>query len=154
MATLASSIPAFAVLMVLIVIALFNNLRQPLVIWLAVPLALIGVTAGLVLFDQPFGFMAILGTLSLSGMVIKNSIVLIDEINLKWACGVDRYQEIVLAGVSRLRPVSMAAATTVLGMTPLITDIFFVCMALAAMFGLTFATVLTLVIVPVLVVTF
>jgi multidrug efflux pump subunit AcrB len=153
-AALASNIPTFAVIMVLIVIALFNNLRQPLAIWLTVPLALIGVTLGLLIFDQPFNFMAILGTLSLSGMLIKNAIVLVDEINLNLRNGVGHYEAIVGAGVSRLRPVSMAAATTVLGMLPLLTDVFFISMALAVMFGLTFATVLTLVIVPVLVATF
>jgi multidrug efflux pump subunit AcrB len=150
---LSKSIPMFAVLMVLIVVVLFNNLRQPLVIWLTVPLALIGVTAGLLLFDQPFNFMAILGTLSLTGMLIKNAIVLVDEVNSNLGKQMDHYESIVMAGVSRLRPVSMAAATTVLGMIPLVTDVFFVSMALAVMFGLTFATVLTLVIVPTLLAT-
>ena len=152
-AALSKSIPVFAVLMVLIVVVLFNNLRQPLVIWLTVPLALIGVTAGLLLFDQPFNFMAILGTLSLTGMLIKNAIVLVDEVNSNLGRQMEHYESIVMAGVSRLRPVSMAAATTVLGMTPLVGDIFFVSMALAVMFGLTFATVLTLVIVPTLLAT-
>ncbi len=151
---LGASIPGFLVLMVLIVVILFNNLRQPLVIWLTVPLALIGVVAGLLVFDQPFNFMAILGTLSLIGMLIKNAIVLIDEMNAKAARGMDTYEGIVMAGVSRLRPVAMAAATTVLGMLPLLTDIFFVSMALAIIFGLSFATLLTLVVVPTLTATF
>ncbi len=150
---LASSIPMFVVIMILIVIALFNNLRQPLVIWLTVPLALIGVVGGLMLFQQPFNFMAILGTLSLSGMLIKNAIVLIDEVNSNLSKDQLLYDAIVNAGVSRLRPVSMAAATTVLGMAPLLTDIFFVSMSIAVMFGLTFATILTLIIVPVLLTT-
>ncbi|MDJ0847558.1 MAG: efflux RND transporter permease subunit [Myxococcota bacterium] len=153
-AALASSVPLFTILMVLTVIMLFNNLRQPLAIWLTVPLALIGVTVGLLLFDQPFNFMAILGTLALTGMLIKNAIVLIDEINANNERGLEPYEAVVQAGVSRLRPVSMAAATTVLGMIPLLGDIFFVSMALAVMFGLTFATLLTLVIVPTLVATF
>jgi multidrug efflux pump subunit AcrB len=129
---------------------LFNNLRQPLVIWLTVPLAMIGVTAGLLLFDQPFNFMAILGTLSLSGMLIKNSIVLIDEINLNLSKGIVQYESIVQAGVSRLRPVSMAAATTALGMIPLLGDDFFRAMAVTIIGGLAFATLLTMVVVPVL----
>ncbi len=153
-AALASSLPMFAVLMVLVVIALFNNLRQPLIIWLTVPLALIGVSAGLLTFGLAFDFMAILGTLSLSGMLIKNAIVLMDEINSNNAKGLPRYQAVVDAGVSRMRPVLMAAATTVLGMIPLLPDIFFRSMAVAIMFGLTFATALTLVIVPVLYATF
>ena len=86
-AALSASLPFFLVVMVLIVIALFNNLRQPAIIWMCVPLALIGVTAGLLLTAQPFGFMALLGFLSLSGMLIKNAIVLIDEINAQLAQG-------------------------------------------------------------------
>lgn len=151
---LANSIPVFVGVMVLIVIGLFNNLRQPLIIWLTVPLALIGVTAGLLLFDLPFGFMAFLGALSLSGMLIKNAIVLIDQINLNLSNGMDTYNAVIDSGVSRMRPVMMAAATTVLGMLPLVTDVFFQGMAIAIMFGLTFATVLTLLFVPTLYITF
>ncbi|MDJ0869300.1 MAG: efflux RND transporter permease subunit [Myxococcota bacterium] len=151
---LASSLPFFVTLMALIVVILFNNLRQPLVIWLTVPLAMVGVSSGLLAFDQPFNFMAILGTLSLVGMLIKNSIVLIDEINANEERGMDPYEGIVMAGVSRLRPVAMAAATTALGMLPLLTDIFFVSMALAIIFGLSFATLLTLLVVPTLTATF
>jgi multidrug efflux pump subunit AcrB len=137
-------------LMVLVVVCLFNSIRKPLVIFLTVPLALIGVTAGLLITDQPFGFMALLGFLSLSGMLIKNAIVLIDEINAQIREGKDPYSAIVDSGVSRVRPVSMAALTTVLGMIPLLADAFFVAMAVTIMFGLTFATVLTLIVVPVL----
>ena len=115
-----------------------------------VPLALIGVTAGLLVTDQPFGFMALLGFLSLSGMLIKNAIVLIDEINLEIREGKEPFAAIVDAGVSRARPVSMAALTTVLGMIPLLADAFFVALAVTVMFGLAFATVLTLIVVPTL----
>ncbi len=149
-AALSSSLPMFVGLMVLIVIALFNNLRQPLIVWLTVPSAIIGVTAGLLLFDEPFGFMALLGTLALSGMLIKNAIVLIDQINLNLSNGMTPYDAIIDSGVSRMRPVMMAAATTVLGMLPLLTSVFFKGMAIAIMFGLTFATVLTLLFVPTL----
>ena len=149
-AALAGKMPVVALLMVLGVIFLFNSLRQPLIIFLTVPLAIIGVTAGLLVTDQPFGFMALLGFLSLSGMLIKNAIVLIDEINTQVASGKDLLAAVVDSGVSRVRPVSMAALTTVLGMIPLLTDAFFVAMAVTVMFGLAFATVLTLVVVPVL----
>ncbi|UCF32760.1 MAG: efflux RND transporter permease subunit, partial [Phycisphaerales bacterium] len=149
-AGLASSIPMFAVMMVLITVMLFNNLRQPLIIWLTVPLALIGVTAGLLMFDQPFGFMAILGALSLSGMLIKNAVVLLDQMNINLRDGMSPYDAIVSSGVSRMMPVLMAAATTVLGMLPLVPDAFFVSMAVAIMFGLSFATLLTLLVVPTL----
>ncbi len=136
--------------MVIIVICLFNALRQPLVIWLTVPLALIGVTAGLLFFKQPFSFMALLGFLSLSGMQIKNAIVLIDEMDCQIRAGKDRFQAVVDSGISRIIPVSMAAFTTVLGMIPLLQDAFFVPMAVTIMCGLAFAAVLTLVVVPVL----
>jgi len=145
-----ASIPKFLAIMILTVVFLFNAVRQPLIIWLTVPLSVIGVTAGLLIFDQPFGFMALLGMLSLSGMLIKNAIVLIDQIDLEIRQGKDHYLAVVDSGVSRLRPVSMAALTTILGMLPLFADAFFVAMAVTIAVGLGFATVLTLIIVPVL----
>ncbi len=148
-AGIAASLPFFFLAMVLVVVGLFNALRQPLVIWLCVPLAIIGVTAGLLLTRQPFGFMALLGFMSLSGMLIKNAIVLIDEIEIQKAQLGDVYQAIVDSGVSRLRPVAMAALTTALGMIPLLLDAFFVAMAVTVIFGLMVATVLTMVVVPV-----
>jgi multidrug efflux pump subunit AcrB len=143
-------IPMFVSIMIVIVIGLFNAIRQPLVIWLTVPLALIGVTAGLLLTDQPFGFMALLGFLSLSGMLIKNAIVLVDEIDLQRKQGSPTYTAILDAGTSRLRPVAMAAATTILGMIPLFADAFFIAMAVTIVFGLLVATVLTMIVVPTL----
>ncbi len=148
-AGIAASLPFFLLSMVLVVIGLFNALRQPLVIWLCVPLALIGVTAGLLLTRQPFGFMALLGFMSLSGMLIKNAIVLIDEIEVQKNQTSDVLKAIIDAGVSRLRPVSMAALTTALGMMPLVFDAFFVAMAVTVIFGLMVATVLTMIVVPV-----
>jgi multidrug efflux pump subunit AcrB len=145
-----ASLPAFLGMMFLIVVVLFNSLKQPIVIFLTVPLALIGVTAGLLLTGQPFGFMATLGFLSLSGMLIKNAIVLIDEIELQRQIGKPAYEAILVAGTSRLMPVSMAALTTALGMIPLLVDAFFVSMAVTIIAGLVVATVLTMVIVPVL----
>ena len=147
---LAAPIPIFVGIMVLIVIGLFNAIRQPLVIWLTVPLAIIGVTAGLLLTNQPFGFMALLGFLSLSGMLIKNAIVLVDEIDLQVGGGKSTYDAILDSGSSRLRPVAMAAATTILGMIPLFTDAFYIAMAVTIVGGLAVATVLTMVVVPVL----
>jgi len=149
-AGIAGSMPIFFGLMILLVIVLFNSIKKTLVIWLTVPLAIIGVTAGLLMFGQPFGFMALLGLMSLSGMLIKNAIVLIDQIDLEMASGKQPFQAIVDSGVSRLIPVSMAAMTTVLGMLPLLQDAFFIAMAVTIMFGLGFATVLTLIVVPVL----
>ncbi|MBW2272562.1 MAG: efflux RND transporter permease subunit [Deltaproteobacteria bacterium] len=151
---LAATIPVFLLLMILVVIGLFNALRQPLIIWLCVPLAIIGVTWGLLATKQPFGFMALLGFMSLSGMLIKNAIVLIDQIDLEIREGKDPFGAIVDSGVSRLRPVAMAALTTVLGMIPLLSDAFFVAMAVTIMAGLSFATLLTMILVPVLYATF
>ena len=149
-AALAAPLPIFVGIMVLIVIGLFNAVRQPLVIWLTVPLAIIGVTAGLLLTNQPFGFMALLGFLSLSGMLIKNAIVLVDEIDLQRSEGKSTYDAILDSGSSRLRPVAMAAATTILGMIPLFTDAFYIAMAVTIVGGLAVATVLTMIVVPVL----
>ncbi len=149
-ARLAASIPIFFGLMILLVIVLFNSIKKTLIIWLIVPLAIIGVTAGLLMFHQPFGFMPLLGLMSLSGMLIKNAIVLIDQIGLELKSGKAPFQAIVDSGVSRLMPVSMAAMTTILGLTPLLKDAFFVSMAVTIMFGLGFATVLTLIVLPVL----
>ena len=146
---LGSKLPVVLLVMVFIVICLFNSLRQPLVIFMTVPLILVGVVVGLLAFDQPFGFMALLGFLSLIGMQIKNAIVLIDEINAQTASGVDPYNAVVNAGITRLRPVAMAAATTVLGMMPLVVDAFYAAMAVTIMCGLTFATLLTMVVIPV-----
>ncbi len=151
---LAASIPIYFGMMVLIVIFLFNAFKQPLVIWLTVPLALIGVTAGLLIFKQPFGFMALLGLMSLSGMLIKNAIVLIDQIDTNLRENMPPMEAVVEAGVSRMQPVMMAALTTMMGMIPLFQDAFFVAMAVTIVFGLGFASVLTLVFVPVLYATF
>ncbi len=147
---LAANVPMALTLMFLISIALFNSFRIPVIIFIGLPLALIGVTAGLLFSGQPFGFMATLGFLSLSGMLIKNEIVLLEQINIELANGKSQYQAVVDAAVSRMRPVAMAAITTVLGMIPLLWDPFFAAMAVTIMAGLTFATALTLVVVPVL----
>jgi multidrug efflux pump subunit AcrB len=151
---LAANIPIYFGMMILIVIFMFNAFRQPLIIWLTVPLSLIGVTAGLLLLNQPFGFMALLGLMSLSGMLIKNAIVLIDQIDINLESGMPGLQAVIDSGVSRLQPVMMAALTTMMGMIPLFQDAFFVAMAVTIVFGLGFATVLTLVFVPVLYATF
>ena len=149
-AKLMANVPIAFTAMFLISVLLFNTLRHPLIIFLGLPLANIGVVAGMLLADKPFGFMAMLGFLSLSGMLIKNEIVLLDQINLEKATGKKPFDAVIDAAASRVRPVSMAAFTTVLGMTPLLWDAFFAPMAVAIMGGLTFATFLTLVVVPVL----
>jgi len=149
-ANLAKNFPPILVLMIFIVIWLFSSIRKTLVIWLTVPTAIIGVTVGLLVFKQPFGFMSLLGVLSLSGMLIKCAIVLVDEIGLQISEGKAPFQAVVDSSVSRLIPVLMASATTMLGMIPLFTDAFFVGMAVAIVFGLGFGTLLILIVVPVI----
>jgi len=148
-AGIAASLPLFLGLMVLIVIVLFASLRHTLVIWLVVPLAAIGISFGLFFSGLPFGFMALLGSLSLIGMLIKNCIVLVDQINIEIAAGEEPYDAVIKSGVSRMRPVAMAAATTILGMLPLLIDPFFNAMAITIMAGLFVATALTLLLLPV-----
>ncbi|MBY5943840.1 efflux RND transporter permease subunit [Photobacterium rosenbergii] len=149
-ASLFQTMPMGYLVMFLITIFLFNKVKEALIVWATVPLAVIGVTTGLLLLNTPFGFMALLGFLSLSGMLVKNGIVLLDQIEIEIASGKEKYQAVVDAAVSRVRPVCMAAITTVLGMVPLLPDVFFKPMAVTIMFGLGFATVLTLIVVPVL----
>lgn len=148
--SLAAQLPLSFIVMLVISILLFGALKQPLVIWLIVPMSICGVTAGLLATGLPFGFTALLGFLSLSGMLMKNAIVLVDEIDLQIQQNSDKVQAIVQASVSRIRPVLLAALTTILGMLPLIWDAFFNSMAVTIMAGLAFATILTLVAVPVL----
>ena len=142
-------IPA-GIIMLFILVALFNAFRPPLIILLTIPFALIGMTAGLLATGAPFGFVALLGGMSLSGMMIKNAIVLLDEVNENLAAGKTRYVSVVEAAVGRLRPVVLAAATTVLGVIPLLQDVFWLGLAVTIMVGLTFGTILTMVLLPVL----
>jgi multidrug efflux pump subunit AcrB len=150
-AALAKPLPLAMVLMVFIVVCIFNSIRATLVICLTVPLAIIGVTAGLLLTGQPFGFMALLGAIALAGEQIKNSIVLVDEFKTqRFDLGKSTYEAVVDGSVSRLRPAMLVAVTTVLGMIPLIPDPFFSAMAVTIMFGLAFACFLTMIVVPAL----
>lgn len=137
--------------MLLITILLFGKLRQTAVIWTVVPMAVSGAAIGLLVTGLPFSFTALLGLLSLSGMLIKNAIVLVEEIDAqKSEGGLPQSQAIITASVSRLRPVVLAAGTTILGMAPLVFDPFFASMAVTIMAGLAGASILTLVGVPVL----
>jgi multidrug efflux pump subunit AcrB len=142
-------VPAM-VIMLTIIVVLFNALRPALLIVLILPFAAVGITFGLLVTGSPFGFMALLGAMSLSGMIIKNVVVLLDQVDFNLGEGMSPYQAVVESAVSRLRPVVNAAATTVFGIIPLLQDVFWVSMAVTIMFGLAFATVLTMVLVPVL----
>jgi multidrug efflux pump subunit AcrB len=142
-------VPA-GVVILFIIVALFNAFRPPLVILMTIPFVMIGVTLGLLVTRAAFGFVALLGAMSLVGMMIKNAIVLLDQINAELAGGKSPYQAVMDSAVSRLRPVALAAATTVLGVMPLLQDVFWVSMSVTIMAGLSFGTILTMVVVPVL----
>ncbi len=148
--SLFNTMPMGYLFMFLVTVFLFNSIKEPLIVWLTVPLAIVGVTCGLLIFDTEFGFMALLGFLSLTGMLLKNGIVLLDQIEIEIKSGKDAYMAVIEASMSRVRPVCMAAITTILGLLPLLPDVFFKPMAVTIMFGLGFATVLTLIVVPVL----
>jgi multidrug efflux pump subunit AcrB len=137
------------VIMMLIIVALFNSVRQPIIMMLTIPFALIGITAILAGTQTAFGFMALLGAMSLVGLMIKNAIVLLDEIDANKELGLSPYDATIAAGMSRVRPVVLGAATTILGVIPLIQDVFWVGMAYTMMFGLLFGTVLTMILIPV-----
>ncbi|MEO0634834.1 MAG: efflux RND transporter permease subunit, partial [Pseudomonadota bacterium] len=149
--SLGTQLPMAILSMLLITVLLFNGLRQTAIIWLLVPMSVNGAALGLVGTGLPFTFTALLGLLSLSGMLIKNGIVLVEEIDLTRDAAPDKplTDAIREASVSRLRPVLLAAATTILGMIPLLSDAFFASMAVTIMGGLAFASILTLIAAPV-----
>jgi len=153
----ASLIPGLvpAVIIILfIIILLFREVQSTLVIMLVIPFIIVGMTIGLLGFSIPFGFMSLLGALSLMGMMIKSSIVLLDQIKLEISEGKEPYRAVVDSAMARLRPVALAAGTTVLGVIPLLQDVFWVSMAVTIMAGLTVGTIITMILVPVLYTTF
>ncbi len=151
---LMSTIPLGFLAMVLVVVVLFGKIKQPIVIWSVVPLAMIGVVFGLVVTGVPLEFMGILGLLSLSGLLIQNGIILVDRMDTEIEEGKPRFDAIVDSAASRVRPVVLGSFTTALGVIPLFFDAFFQSMAVVIVFGLSFATLITLLIVPVLYATF
>lgn len=138
------------IIVALIVVALFNAYRPLVIIVCLIPFVLIGVTAGLLITDQPFGFVALLGAMSLAGMMIKNAIVLLDQVEIELKEGKTPYDAVVTSAVCRLRPVLLAAGTTILGVVPLLKDVFWVSMSVTIMFGLAAGTFLTMLLLPVL----
>lgn len=140
-------VPTLIVILLCLVVT-FNDFRPIAVILFTIPFAMIGITGGLLLFDVPFGFMALLGAMSLAGMMNKNIVVLLDACNENLAKGMDHYNAIIEAAVCRARPVMLAAGTTVLGVIPLLQDVFWTGLAVAIMGGLAIGSVLTLFAVP------
>ncbi len=149
-AGISKTFPLAFLAMILTILILWNRLRQPIIIFLSVPLSLVGVVFGLLVTNTSLGFMAILGSLALFGMAIKNGIVMVDEIDLQIREGKGPYQALLDSSESRLRPVMMATLSTVMGMAPLMADIFFRSMAVAVMFGLSLSAFLTLIVTPTL----
>ncbi len=143
-------LPVAAVLIIFVLVLLFNNVRKTLIVLLCLPLAAIGIVPGLLIFNQPFSFVAIVGTIGMAGMLIKNSIVLIDEIDVQMKTGIVAYDAVIKATVSRIRPVMMASLTTILGMIPLLPDPMYGALAVTVMCGLLVGTIITLVILPII----
>lgn len=140
--------PKATLLMVILLMALFSAYRPPFIIMTTVPLSLIGVVWGLIVFGKPFGFMALIGAITLSGMIIKNGIVLMDQINLERSKGMLIGDAVKESAINRTMAISMAALTTALGMIPLLTDLLFDQMAASIIGGLSVATVLSLFVMP------
>lgn len=145
-----SFLPLAVAIMILILLLLFNDYRRPLIIILCLPMTIIGIVPGLLITGQPFSFIAIVGVIGLSGMIIKNAIVLLDEIKLRLKESESAYKAVIDATISRIRPVTMASLTTILGMIPLLTDPMYASMAVAIIAGLLIGTLITLVFVPIL----
>lgn len=142
--------PICIVIMLLILIMLFKDYKKPAIIFCCIPLVIIGVIPVVMLTGKPFGFVAIVGVLGLIGMMIKNGIVLMDEITLEISQGIEPRVALIQSSKSRLRPVMMASLTTILGMIPLVPDSMFGSLAVTIMGGLFMGTLITLIFIPVL----
>ncbi|WP_218638775.1 efflux RND transporter permease subunit [Shewanella sp. UCD-KL12] len=142
--------PKSFLIMLIILVLLFNAFKQPAIILVTLPLAIIGVCWSLILLGKPFGFMALVGAIALSGMIIKNGIVLLDQIELERKKGQQLDDAIINATLNRTMAISMGALTTALGMIPLLSDLLFDQMAATIIGGLAVATILSLFITPAL----
>ncbi len=145
-----ANLPLAIVLMIAILIMLFKDYRKPLIILACVPLLFVGAVLGVLVSGKAFGFVAICGVLGLIGMMIKNGVVLMDEINLQIDSGKEPYEAILDSSAIRFRPVMMASLTTILGMIPLLPDDMFGSLAATIMGGLLIGTLVTLIFIPIL----
>ena len=141
--------PLAIILIIMILIMLFKDYKKPAIIFCCIPLIFVGVIPAVLITGKPFGFVAIVGVLGLIGMMIKNGIVLMDEINLQISEGMEPRDALVNSSKSRLRPVMMASLTTILGMIPLIPDAMFGSLAVTIMGGLFVGTLITLIFIPI-----
>lgn len=145
-----AGVPLFIVVVLTLLMVQLRSFSRMVMVFLTAPLGLIGVTWFLLLFDKPFGFVAMLGTIALSGMIMRNSVILVDQIEQDKAAGLDTWQAIIEATVRRFRPIVLTALAAVLAMIPLSRSVFFGPMAVAIMGGLIVATALTLLFLPAL----
>ena len=149
-ASVAAGVPLFVLVVTTLLMVQLRSFRRMLMVWMTAPLGLIGVTAFLLLFRVPFGFVAMLGTIALSGMIMRNSVILVDQIDQDIAAGHSPHQSIIDATVRRFRPIVLTALAAVLAMLPLSRSVFFGPMAVSIMGGLIVATALTLLFLPAL----
>ncbi|WP_122420990.1 efflux RND transporter permease subunit [Pseudomonas viridiflava] len=145
-----AGVPLFIVVVLTLLMIQLRSFSRMLMVFVTAPLGLIGVTLFLLIFNQPFGFVAMLGTIALSGMIMRNSVILVDQIEQDIAAGLDQWHAIIEATVRRLRPIVLTALAAVLAMIPLSRSLFFGPMAVAIMGGLIVATALTLLFLPAL----
>ena len=142
-------VPITIFIVLLALLLLFNNWKKVILILMCFPFVFCGITPALLIFRQPFTFMAIIGVMGLVGMMVKNAIVLVDEINrLQTEERKSAYTAVIEATVSRVRPVLMASLTTIVGMIPLLGDPMYGSMAITIMGGLTVGTIITLILLP------
>ncbi len=149
-ASVAKGFPLFLVVVLTLLMIQLQSFARVFLVLLTAPLALIGVTIALLLFNQPFGFVAMLGSIALSGMIMRNSVILIDQIEQDKATGMSEWQAIIESTIRRFRPITLTAGTAILAMIPLTRSVFFGPMAVAIMGGLAVATLLTVLFLPAL----
>lgn len=145
-----AGMPLFIVVVLSLLMIQLRSFSRTVMVFLTAPLGLIGVTLFLLVFRQPFGFVAMLGTIALAGMIMRNSVILVDQIEQDIAAGMERWQAIIEATVRRFRPIVLTALAAVLAMIPLSRSVFYGPMAVAIMGGLIVATALTLLFLPAL----
>lgn len=148
--SVAAGFPLFLIAVLTILIVQLQSFSRVLLVLLTAPLGLIGVTVALLVFDKPFGFVAMLGTIALSGMIMRNSVILVDQIDQDKASGLPEWQAIIESTIRRFRPIVLTAAAAILAMIPLTRSVFFGPMAVAIMGGLAVATLLTVLFLPAL----
>lgn len=149
-ASVAAGVPLFLIAVLTILMVQLQSFSRVFLVLLTAPLGLIGVTIALLVFDKPFGFVAMLGTIALSGMIMRNSVILVDQIDQDQASGLPEWQAIIESTIRRFRPIVLTAAAAILAMIPLTRSVFFGPMAVAIMGGLAIATLLTVLFLPAL----